>query len=166
MSNTQYNPEGLPWPPENNDPSYVPPPFYQARQQQGGYGYAQPQQQQAGYAPQQPLQQAGYGYAQPQPIYYQPVMVAANNDNSAVTLVLGILSIVFAGPIGLILGIVGLVLANKARRQFPVLSGTTTAGRVCAIIGIVFSSFALVFFVLYFLIFFFALIAGMHGGSY
>jgi hypothetical protein len=146
MSNTQYNPGGPPWPPQGNDPSYIPPPHYQQQhyqqQQQGSYPYAQ----------------------QPQPIYYQPVVVPANNDNSTVTLVLGILSIVFSGPIGLILGIVGLTLANKARRQFPIQNGTITAGRVCSIIGIVLSSFAFVFILLYVIVIFFAIIASARPG--
>ncbi len=128
MSNTQYNPDGPPWPPQGNDFSYQQP-YYQRHQQQqvGPFSYAQP--------------------------IYQ-VVPPQNNDNATVSLVLGILSIVFSGPIGLILGIVGLVLAKKTP-PFPTQSsGLTTAGRVCSIIGIALSAFTLVFLVLYFLFIF------------
>jgi ABC-type multidrug transport system permease subunit len=137
MSNTQYSPEGSPWPPQDNGYSYQQPPYYQQQQQASGYPYGQ------------------------QPVYqiYQPVVVQQNNDNGTIVLVMGILSMVFTGPIGLILGIVGLVMANKAR-QLPMQSGLTTAGRVCSIVGIVMSAFALVFIVLYFL-FIFAMLGGM-----
>jgi hypothetical protein len=127
MSNTQYNPDGPPWPPQGNSFSYQQPYYYQQQQQAGPFPYVQP--------------------------IYQ-VVPQQNNDNATVSLVLGILSIVFSGPIGLILGIVGLVLAKKTP-PFPTQSsGLTTAGRVCSIIGIALSAFTLVFLVLYFLFIF------------
>ena len=76
-----------------------------------------------------------------------------NNDNAVVSLVLGILSLFFPGPIGLPLGIIGLNFAKKAQ-QHPAQSGLASAGRICSIIGIVLSAFTLAFVVLYFLFIF------------
>jgi len=132
MSNTQYT----------NDPgaSAWPPP-------QGRYSYQQPYQQQAGSP-----YHAGYAGPSPytQPAYqaYQPAAFQQNNEQATICLVLGILSIVFTGPIGLPLGIVGLVFAKKAQ-QFSAQSSLTTVGRICSIIGIVLSALVLVFLVAY-----------------
>jgi len=80
-----------------------------------------------------------------------------NLPNSTGVLVLGILSIVSAicYGIGLICGIIGLVLASKDRKLYkeapelysPASYGTSNAGRICAIIGIVLSSLFIIFFV-------------------
>lgn len=60
------------------------------------------------------------------------------SDGKAIgALVCGILSIVFAGWVGLILGIVALVLSRGMETN-----GKVKAGRICAIIGIVFSVLA------------------------
>ncbi len=74
------------------------------------------------------------------------------------SLVLGILSIVFCwtyGVIGLTLGIVGLVLANKDRRLYQsnpeAYSAesykSSNAGRICAIVGLILSSLLFLFIV-------------------
>ena len=71
----------------------------------------------------------------PAPETYAP----NQNDPFAIaSLALGILSIILAfvyTPIGLILGIVGIVLGAKARKEAP--SGMATGGFVCSIIGTV-----------------------------
>lgn len=80
--------------------------------------------------------------------------------NSTTALVLGILSIVFCwcyGVIGLTLGIVALVLANKGRKldaqnpgfYTPGSRNNLNAGRVCGIIGICLSSIYVVFLIIY-----------------
>lgn len=64
--------------------------------------------------------------------------------NATVSLVMGILSIVICG-LGLVLGIIGLVMANKDLSiynnhpdQYSVASyNNTKTGRVCSIIGII-----------------------------
>jgi hypothetical protein len=79
-----------------------------------------------------------------------------NLPNATTTLVLGILSLVFCifyGIIGLVLGIIALILANKDRRLYNIDPSAYTknsfsnsnAGRICAIIGIVLSSIYLLF---------------------
>lgn len=71
--------------------------------------------------------------------------------NSTAVLVLGILSIVFCicyGVVGLILGIIALVLANKSLKLYngaptaytPASYKNLSAGRICAIIGTCLSS--------------------------
>ena len=72
--------------------------------------------------------------------------------NSAATLVLGICSVVFSSVfIGLILGIIGLAISTRSRSMYLMNPsnytgyGTLNAGRVLSIIGIVFSSLALIF---------------------
>jgi hypothetical protein len=83
----------------------------------------------------------GYGMQEPLP-------------NATATLVLGILSLVGCvgyGIIGLILGVIALVLSNKDRalyRSNPgAYTGTSysnsTAGRICAIIGLILSALVL-----------------------
>lgn len=58
-------------------------------------------------------------------------------------LVLGILSIVFAGIIGLVLGIVGVVKSNDVLKVAP-QDGKAKGGRICSIIGIVLSALAFI----------------------
>lgn len=71
-----------------------------------------------------------------------------NNTNKSwaiASLVLGILSIVFAFVyiyVGLIAGVVGIVLGVKARKETP--SGLATAGFVCSIVGTALSAVLLV----------------------
>lgn len=63
----------------------------------------------------------------------------APSGKATAAVVVGVLSIVFSGPIlGLILGIVAIILGNAAVRESG-KSGKTTAARVCGIIGIVLS---------------------------
>ncbi len=81
--------------------------------------------------------------------------------NASVSLILGILSIVICG-IGLALGIVGIVMANKDIKLFKATPGVysessyknTTAGRICSITGIILSSlFILIYIVIFILAF-------------
>lgn len=80
--------------------------------------------------------------------------------NSTGVLVLGILSIVFCfcyGLIGLTLGIIALVMANKANKLYLENPHTYSessfknmkAGKVCAIIGVCLSSLYLVVIIIY-----------------
>lgn len=80
--------------------------------------------------------------------------------NSTGVLVLGILSIVFCfcyGLIGLVLGIIAIVLANKANKLYLENSQNYSessyknmkAGKVCAIIGVCLSSLYLVVIIIY-----------------
>ena len=83
--------------------------------------------------------------------------------NATAALVLGILSLVFtcAYGLGLILGIIGLVLANKDRRLYNMNPtsysrnsySNSNAGRVCSIIGVIISAifWLLIIFVLIFI---------------
>ena len=83
-----------------------------------------------------------------------------NLPNATTALVLGIISIVGSfcyGIVGLICGIVGLVLANRDKKLYqdspelysPSSYSTSSAGRVCAIIGIVISCLVIVIVVIY-----------------
>lgn len=64
--------------------------------------------------------------------------------NSTAILVLGILSIIFAGLIGIILAIIALSMAKNARHAYEDYPGEYTeasysrvnAGRICAIVGL------------------------------
>jgi len=91
--------------------------------------------------------------------------------NSTGVLVLGILSIIFCfcyGFIGIILGIIGLVLGNKAMKLYQNSPKTFTessfknvkAGRICAIIGLSLSSIYIVIIIIYA-----ALIGAVIGGG-
>ena len=68
-------------------------------------------------------------------------MGQANNGKATASLVLGIISIVcvtgtfYTSWIGLILGILAIILGNKARKETP--GGIATAGFVCGIVGTV-----------------------------
>ena len=66
---------------------------------------------------------------------------STNSTLSIIALVVGILSIIFAFAytwVGLVLGIVGIVLGAKARKQSQ--TKMATAGFVCSIIGLVLSA--------------------------
>ena len=87
--------------------------------------------------------------------YNQPV----NLPNATAALVLGIISIVGSfcyGLPGLVCGIIGLVLANKDRKLYREQQGfysssslgTSNAGRVCSIIGVVLGGLLVLFFLL------------------
>lgn len=74
--------------------------------------------------------------------------------NATITLVMGILSIVICG-VGVVLGIIGIVLANKdlaLYRNNPGLYSeasfnNTKTGRICSIIGIILSSLIILFYI-------------------
>lgn len=79
-----------------------------------------------------------------------------NLPNATTSLVLGILSLVFCmfyGFVGLVLGIIALVLANKDRKLYNINPSAysknsfnnSNAGRVCAIIGIILSAIFVLF---------------------
>ena len=83
--------------------------------------------------------------------------------NATTILVLGILSIVACwcfGLIGLIMGIVALVMAGKAGREYNENQGQYSessyknmqAGKICAIIGTCLSAIAFIYYIVYFLI--------------
>lgn len=80
--------------------------------------------------------------------------------NATGVLVLGILSIVFCfcyGIVWIILGIIALVLANKAMAIYKINPNSFTlasfnnlkAGKICAIIGLILSSLYFIFLVIY-----------------
>ena len=100
-----------------------------------------------------PQQQVPYGAQQPQP-YAQPYGApqAPTDSKGTVSLVLGVLSIVFSlfsavfplnAPIGIVLGIIAIVFSGQSAKAFG-KSGQATGGKVCGIIGIVFSALALI----------------------
>ena len=74
--------------------------------------------------------------------------------NATVSLVMGILSIVICG-IGVVLGIIGMVLANKDLALYRNNPGiyseasynNTKTGRICSIIGIILSSLIILFYI-------------------
>lgn len=100
---------------------------------------------------------------QPTQQFQQPYQGLPPVPNSTTVLVLGILSIVFCwcyGLIGLILGIIAIVLANKARALDAANPGmfsegsrkNLNAGRICAIIGTCLSSLYVLFIIIYVMI--------------
>lgn len=83
-----------------------------------------------------------------------------NLPNATTVLVLGIISIVGSfcyGIVGLVCGIVGLILANRDKKLYletpelysPSSFSTSSAGRVCSIIGIVLSCVIIVVVIVY-----------------
>ncbi|MBY0478324.1 MAG: hypothetical protein K2Q24_11805 [Chitinophagaceae bacterium] len=76
--------------------------------------------------------------------------------NATVSLVLGILSIVICG-LGFVLGIIGVVLANKDLALYRNSPGmysegsynNTKTGRICSIIGIILNSLLVLFYVVW-----------------
>jgi len=84
-----------------------------------------------------------------------PMMQQQNAPYAVAALVLGICSIVFGCFfVGLVLGIIGLVLANKGIREFRANPerykgyGMLSAGRVTSIIGIVFGALYIVYYII------------------
>ena len=89
---------------------------------------------------------------------------SANLPNATAALVLGIIAIVGAfcyGIVGVICGTIGLILANKDQKLYkdaPDLYsasslGTSNAGRVCSIIGLILGSLFLLIIIIYFIVF-------------
>ena len=83
--------------------------------------------------------------------------------NATTVLVLGILAIVACwcfGLVGLIMGIIALVIAGKAGREYNENQGQYSessyknmqAGKICAIIGTCLSTIAFIYYIVYFLI--------------
>lgn len=83
--------------------------------------------------------------------------------NSTAVLVLGILSIVLCwciGIVGLTLGVIALIMSNKAKKLYQENSDmysevsykNMNAGRICSIIGICLSGLYVVYLIVYFLI--------------
>jgi hypothetical protein len=76
--------------------------------------------------------------------------------NASISLIMGILSIVICG-LGVVLGIIGLVMANKDMALYRNNPGfyseasynNTKTGRVCSIIGIILSSLAVLFYIIW-----------------
>jgi len=90
----------------------------------------------------------------------QQINTQQNLPNSTGVLVLGILSIVFCfcyGLVGMVLGIIAIVLGNKANKLYNDNPNTYSessyknmkAGKVCAIIGVCLSSLYLVVIIIY-----------------
>jgi hypothetical protein len=101
-----------------------------------------------------PNQPSGHGYGS-----FQQQL-----PNATAVLVLGIISLVLCGIIGLICGIIALNMAGKAKALYESNPGMYTeasysnvsSGRTCALIGVILSSIVVVFMIFY-LIFIFAL---------
>lgn len=89
-------------------------------------------------------------------VVYQETASTPDSGNKAsgmqiASLVLGILSICFCccyGFPGLIMGIIGLVCGIKGNKERK--NGVGTAGVICSVIGLIFSFFMLIYFVLIF----------------
>ena len=74
---------------------------------------------------------------------------APKDNKSVIILVLGIVSIVLGGIIGLPAGIVGFLMANKMKKEQGTLDSKANAGFICSIIGMAWSAIALVICVCY-----------------
>jgi uncharacterized membrane protein YjgN (DUF898 family) len=80
--------------------------------------------------------------------------------NSTGALVLGILSMIFCGLIGMILGIIAIVLASQGEKAFQANPQNFTeasyknlkAGKTCGIIGICIQAAVILFVVIYFIV--------------
>ncbi|MGE0562337.1 MAG: CCC motif membrane protein [Flavobacteriales bacterium] len=90
----------------------------------------------------------------------QQINTQQNLPNSTGVLVLGILSIVFCfcyGLVGMVLGIIAIVLGNKANKLYNDNPNTYSessyknmkAGKVCGIIGLCLSSLYLIVIIIY-----------------
>ena len=116
----------------------------------------QPQPQPTYQQPQQPVYQ--------QPVYQQPqyTPVAATPDAGPI-FVTGLLSLIFAGLVGLILAIVNKKKVKEYTATGAQLTGKAKAGSILGNLGLVFSIIALVTIVIYFFVIIIGLIA---GGTY
>ncbi len=115
-------------------PAQQQPPQYQQPYQQN-YNYNQQNINQQGYVP---PQHDGYGYPQ-----YTPYPQPASQGMAIASLVLGIISILFAAitamlPFLFLVPIIGIILgALHKSKHLPVGKGLSTAGIVTSVIGIV-----------------------------
>jgi hypothetical protein len=81
--------------------------------------------------------------------------------NATAILVLGILSIVICCIFGIVMGIIALILASKAKQLYEANPGMYTessfnnmkAGRICAIIGLILSALVTLYYIIVFVIF-------------
>jgi magnesium-transporting ATPase (P-type) len=113
------------------------------------------------------MEQNQQDYLTPKPYQTLPAL-----PNATASLVLGILSIVICG-IGVVLGIIGIVLANKDLTLYRSNPGTysessfnnTKTGRICSIIGIIVSSLFVIFYVVY-MIWIFSMIGTFKNNSF
>lgn len=86
----------------------------------------------------------------------EPYRTLPSLPNATTSLVLGILSIVICG-VGFILGIIGIVLANKDLAVYHANPGVYSessfsnakTGRICSIIGIIVSSLFIIGYIIY-----------------
>lgn len=88
----------------------------------------------------------------PQPGSPSPYGAPQSNSNATLILVLGILSIVFAGC-GIVLGPVAWILGNNALASGTVDSsqiGQVNAGRICGIVGTVLGALVIVLYIFFF----------------
>lgn len=103
--------------------------------------------------------------------YSQPP-VQQDLPNATAVLIMGILSLVLCGLIGLILGIIGLNMGNKALALYDQNAGLYTessfknakAGKTCSLIGVILGSVGIVIAIVYF-IFVFAVVGAAAAGN-
>jgi hypothetical protein len=92
------------------------------------------------------------------PYQQNPVGMQQDVPNATLVLVLGICSIVI-GCAGPILGIIGLVMSNSAKKLYEANPGmykessykNLNAGRICSIIGLCLSSLAWIIWIIWFI---------------
>ena len=88
-------------------------------------------------------------------------------QNASITsLVLGICGIIFY-PVGLILGIIGIIYAKKARKlSGGTLKGLALAGFICSIVSTALGSLVVVFILIYIIYIVIVIAALLIGGSF
>lgn len=103
-------------------------------------------QQPYGQQPPQPTQPMGYNQGAYPPPTVPPAYAQKSSGKAIGALVCGILAILFSWLplLGIILGIVAIVLASKAVKQFG-RDGKATGGKICGIVGLVFSILGFIF---------------------
>lgn len=125
--------------------------YNQNNQNQNNQNDQNQQNQQNQYQNPQNQYQAPNQYPNNQYGGYNPPPVVPGKSQATTSLVLGIISIVFCwlgfatwvvgSVVALVLGIVGAIMAVKAKKLLPPQqSGMATAGLICSIIGIVLSA--------------------------
>ncbi len=116
----------------------------------------------AGQQPYQPPQYQGQNQQQfgNQPGYGYPMVNPEGAQLAQTSMVLGILSLFF---VGLILGPIAIVKANKAEREF---NTSATVGKVTGWIGTILSGITFLFFVLFIILGIFGATASSTGFGY